>query len=225
MLENLPKDLKTRAYVLKRTNYAEADRILNVITPVGKIAVMAKGVRKARSKMAGAIEMFTLVELNLHFGKSEMAVLTGAKMLRFYPEILKDFDKMELASEILKKISRASENIDSADFFMIVDSCLNAINDGANLDLVETWFLMRLAKAMGEQINLYYDKNGEKLAEDKKYIWNEMDKVLEVQENAEIDANAIKIMRMAWTVDFEVFSRIKNVEKFLPIVFEIAKTV
>ena len=46
------KDLKTLGIVLRRTNYGEADRILNLITPVGKVAAMAKGVRKEKSKLA-----------------------------------------------------------------------------------------------------------------------------------------------------------------------------
>ena len=40
------KDIKTKGYVIRRTNYGEADRILNIITPLGKLSAMAKGVRK-----------------------------------------------------------------------------------------------------------------------------------------------------------------------------------
>ena len=48
-IQNNLKDLKTRALVLRRTNYGESDRILNLITPVGKVSAMAKGVRKEKS--------------------------------------------------------------------------------------------------------------------------------------------------------------------------------
>ena len=77
------RDVKTLAYVLRRTNFGEADRILNLITPEGKMSAIAKGVRKEKSKLAGGVEMFSLTELNLHFGKSEMATVTGAKMLAY----------------------------------------------------------------------------------------------------------------------------------------------
>ena len=72
------KDEKTLAYVLKRTNYGEADRILNIITPDGKRAVIAKGVRKEKSKLAGGVEMFSLSELNIHYGKGEFGLVTSA---------------------------------------------------------------------------------------------------------------------------------------------------
>ena len=54
MSKNTPDNyLRTFGYVLRRTNYGEADRILNIITPSGKISAIAKGVRKEKSKLAG----------------------------------------------------------------------------------------------------------------------------------------------------------------------------
>lgn len=56
MQKNMPnKDIRTLGIVLRRTNYGEADRILNILTPSGKITAIAKGVRKSRSKLAGRI--------------------------------------------------------------------------------------------------------------------------------------------------------------------------
>lgn len=224
MLENMPKDLKTYAFVLKRTNYGEADRILNLITPEGKIAVMAKGVRKPKSKLAGGVEMFSLTEVNLHFGKTKMAVLTGAKMVRFYGEILKDLSRMEIASEILKRISRAADSVDSVDFFKIVDECLVALNDGRNIDVIKAWFTLNLTRVMGEEINLYRDNNGEKLKADKKYRWDYNEKVFYVSLNGEIDTNTIKILRLLTTTDLAVAWRIKGIEKYMPEILEILKS-
>ena len=62
MLNNMQnKDIKTMGYVLKRTNYAEADRILNLITPQGKISAIAKGVRKEKSKLAKILRKWNLL--------------------------------------------------------------------------------------------------------------------------------------------------------------------
>lgn len=82
------EDLKTLGVVLRRTNYGEADRILNIITPAGKVAAIAKGVRKARSKLAGGVEMFCLSELQIHRGRSELGVVTSARMIRHYKGVL-----------------------------------------------------------------------------------------------------------------------------------------
>ena len=34
----MPSDIRTHAIVLRRTNYGESDRILNLLTPEGKMA-------------------------------------------------------------------------------------------------------------------------------------------------------------------------------------------
>lgn len=225
MLDNLPRDLKTTAYVLRRTNYNEADRILNLITPEGKISAIAKGVRKSKSKLAGAVEMFILAEVNLHFGKSEMATLTGAKMLKFHGEILKDLSRMEIASEFLKEINRAAEMIDSPEFFEILDKCLTALNNDMNQTMVESWFLLNLARAMGEQINLYLDVNGNALDAGANYYWNEQEMGLELNERGMIDAEMIKLLRLMWSADFAVVSRVKDSDKYMAEILKIAQAV
>lgn len=226
MSEKTPSDVKTLAYVLRRTNYGEADRILNLITPAGKITAFAKGVRKSRAKLAGSVEMFTLFEANLHFSKKgEFATLTGAKMLRFCSEILKDLRRMEKAGEFLKAIGRATEMVDSPEFFEILDKSLVALDEGDSVQLIEAWFLLNLARAAGEQVNLYRDVNGEPLEVDALYSWNSMEMALEKKPDGEIDVNAIKTMRIFWTSDINVAKRIKNVSEYLPEILKIAQAI
>lgn len=225
MLENIPKDLKTHAFVLRRTNYGEADRIINLISPVGKIAVMAKGVRKPKSKLAGGIEMFSLTNVNLHFGKSEMAVLTGAKMEKFYGEILKDLTRMELASEMLKKINKASDSVDSAGFFEILKSGLSALDSGCDIRLVDAWFNLNLMKIVGEEVNLYRDINGEQLKVDLKYSWNNMEMAFYPDDSGNIDANVIKILRLLISADLDVVRRIKHISNYVEVLNDFSKMV
>lgn len=222
MLEAKRGDVKTLAYVLRRTNYGEADRILNLITPMGKVSAIAKGVRKEKSKLAGGVEMLTRSEINLHFGKSELATVTGAKMQRFYAEILKDLKRMELATMMLKKINRAAEMVETAEHFEILDKSLFALNSGEDVAVIESWFLINLARAMGEQLNLYTDVDGEKLIENARYIWDENESALKKAESGTIDANTIKIMRLIWTTELEVVARIKKVEEHMPEILKIA---
>ena len=224
-MQNDLKDLKTRALILRRTNYGESDRILNLITPVGKVSAMAKGVRKEKSKLAGKIEMFTLTEVNLHFGKSNLATLTGAKMVKFYANILKDFERLELGADFLKKINQVSENIETSEHFEILNQSLAALDDGLDTKIVNTWFLFNLARVMGEQVNLYTDINGNKLDVGSRYVWDVNEKGLRLFNNGEIDANAIKIMRLMWTTDCDVIKRIKNIEVYMPEILRIAKAI
>ena len=170
---NERRELKTMGYVLRRTNYGEADRILNIITPEGKVSAIAKAVRRPKSRLAGGVEIFTLSELNIHMGRGEMGIVTSAKMKKYYGEILKDYRKMELASAILKQINRAAESSDAPEYFKMTDACLVALNGGMDVGLVEAWFDLNLMRAMGEEPNFYRDDKGEKLSPQLKYTWNQ----------------------------------------------------
>ena len=218
-------DIRTYAYVLRRTNFGEADRILNLITPEGKISAIARGVRKEKSKLAGGVEMFSLIDINIHNGRGDLAVVTSAKMLKFYNNLVTNLDKMELAGLILKKVSLEAEHSNSPDFFEIVDQTLAALNVGVEKTLVESWFWFRLAKASGEEANLYYDTDGEKLDEKEKYSWDVMEGALIKSPSGLISANEIKMMRLLVTVDLMVATRVKNVEVMMPEILYIARSV
>ena len=219
------RDVRTLAYVLKRTNFGEADRILNLITPEGKISAMAKGVRREKSKLAGGIEMFSLTELNLHFGKSEMATVTSAKMISYFGNILADFGRMEMAAMILKKISLAAESSDAPEYFKITDSCLKSLNDGMDLRLVESWFLLNLARTLGEEINLYRDAEGEKLKVGTQYSFMAAENALAENPAGEYGEDEIKIMRLMLVTELKTVARIKNIEKSLPAILKFSRIV
>lgn len=203
------KDLKTSGIVLRRTNYGEADRILNLITPVGKVSAIAKGVRKEKSKLAGNIEMFSLTDYVIHFKNSEMGVITSARMIEHYGDIIKSFDCMELAAMILKRISRLSENNDNEAFFDITKQSLMGLNNGVNMALVEGWFLLKTAKASGEEVNLYRDVNGEKLQAGVRYDWNGSESAFYLKDNGEYGTDEIKMLRLMQSSNLNVIQKVK----------------
>ena len=202
-------DIKTLGYVLRRTNYGEADRILNLITPLGKIAVLAKGVRREKSKLAGGIEMFSLSEYTIHRGRGELGIATSAKMMKYYGEIIKDYHRMELGVFLLKRLNMAAENSESAEFFEILDQALNALNDNRDTRLVEAWFLLRLVRATGEEINLYRDGSGNRLESDKRYEWDKYESAFVEKADGGYGANEIKMLRIMATSNFEVVKRVR----------------
>ena len=222
---NMRDDVKTLAYVLRRTNYGEADRIINLITPDGKMSAIAKGVRKEKSKLAGGVEMFSLVELNIHRGRSEMGVVTSAKMLKYYNNIVSDLKKIELAALILKKISLLAESSDNPEYFKIVDQSLACLNSGIDTKIVESWFWLNLLKASGEEINLYRDADGKKLLAENRYTWDAMATVFVENKNGDYDANDIKVLRLILTTDLKMVARIKNINEMMPKILKLIHTV
>ena len=223
-MANKIRDLSTDAIVLKRTNYGEADRILTLITPLGQRSAIAKSVRKEKSKLAGAVEPFTLAKMNLHEGRGELLVVTGVKVERFYSNVLKDFTRLEVASEVLKRVMRVSSLVDSPDYFDITKQSLTALDMGADIEKVVTWFYLNLAKASGEEINLHFDTDGEPLGENSWYVWDAMELGLKKEPHGKIAKNEIKMLRLMLAAKLSLVLRVKNTEEMMPELLYIAKT-
>ncbi len=218
------KDIRTKAIVLRRTNYGETDRILNVLTPSGKISVLAKGVRKERSKIAGGIEMFSLSEITVHEGRGELAILTSARTKEFYQGVLANFDRMEAASEIIKRVARAAEQVDSTEYFSLVIQALRAINKGSDLGLIMAWYYFNLVRISGEQINLYTDTEGDELDADLNYTWDVTEKALRASESGKISVNEIKMMRLMISLELPLVLRVNGAEEMVDELLYIAKS-
>ncbi|MBQ2622826.1 DNA repair protein RecO [Candidatus Saccharibacteria bacterium] len=218
-------DIRTQGFVLRRTNYGEADRILNIITPLGKFVVIAKSVRKSKSKLAGSVEMFSLIDFNIHQGRSEFGVVTGAKMLEHYGEILHDYRRMELAGLVLKKISQAAESANSEEYFNITKQCLVGLNAGLNTDLIEAWFLLHLMKVMGEEMNLYRDINGEKLVENENYSFDNTALAFMANDGGEFGTNEIKFLRLLVTSKLNVVQRVKVDDSMIREILDLVRVV
>jgi DNA repair protein RecO (recombination protein O) len=75
----MPAPLKTEAIVLRSIRYGEADRILHLYTPAhGRLGAIAKGARRARSRLGGRLEPFLRVHVVLHEGRGELYTVTAA---------------------------------------------------------------------------------------------------------------------------------------------------
>lgn len=219
------QSLKTKAFVLRRTNLGEADRLLDLLTPEGKLAVYARSVRKEKSRLAGGIEMFCLSEVAIHQNPvKNRNILTSAKMLKFYNELLSDLPRLELASEILRRISRAAESVDHPVYFSLVEQSLSGLDQGLNPNLVSAWFHLNLAKAKGEPVNLLTDTAGEKLRPENTYVWDSTELALRPFSGGSINANHIKFMRLMLSSPLALASRVQNGDSYLPEILHIAKS-
>jgi DNA repair protein RecO (recombination protein O) len=74
------------ALILRRRDVGEADRILVLGTPTGKRHVIARGVRKTTSRLAGHIELFTYTTMQLAIGRT-FDVVTQSSVREQFPSI------------------------------------------------------------------------------------------------------------------------------------------
>lgn len=147
--------IKTNGIVLKRINFGEADRILTILTErFGKIKAIAKGVRKTKSKLAGSLEPFMNVDLQLCEGKT-FYIVTGAAISEEFPKIHSDLIKTSHAfyiGELLDKFLQENQKV-SAVFEIFLDA-LKTIEEEKGEFLLRI-FELRIIEACGFHPELF----------------------------------------------------------------------
>lgn len=216
---------RTRAIVLRRTNYGEADRIIQIITPDGRRSVIARGVRKEKSRLAGGIELFALSDIVLTKGRGDLDILTSARLVQFYRHILEDYDRMQFAYEVLKHVARVSDSVDEPEWFDVLHEALQALDSlKTDLDLIKLWFYVRYSKLLGHELSLHYDSEGEPLTSDNKYQYDISEKSFRVSQNGEINADHIKFLRLVSTKSIKVLEQIGGVGEITPVCLSVARS-
>lgn len=213
----MTKSVRTKAIVLRRTNYGEADRIVQFLTPIGRRAALARGVRREKSKLAGGIELFAISDIVITEGKGELGIVTSARLVTFFRHILEDYDTLQFAYEAVKQVGRASEMVDEPEWFEVLAEVLAALdNKTVPLQLAEAWFYLRYADLLGHALNLRRDIVGEPLAADKKYVYDVSEQGLREAASGEIDADHIKLLRLASAKSLGILSQVSGLEPILP---------
>ena len=211
------KNEKLKAIVLRRTNYQEADRILDLVTPLGKRSVIARGVRKEKSRLAGSVELLCESEIVLtKSNKSSLAILTSARLIRFYGNILKSYDRMTFAYDTLKNIGKAVNQIEEPEWYDLLSQVLSGLDDlKIDLRLIRVWFLLQYQKLLGNELNMLYDVNGEKLEKTKKYTYDYLERGLREDIGGKIDGNVIKFLRVVNNNSLDLVTKIGGIDSVL----------
>jgi len=119
-----PHSFSSEGVVLARRNFGEADRILVLYTKnLGRISLLAKGIRRPKSKKRGHVEVFNKIRLQAVSGRG-LDLIIEAEVVEDFKEIRTSLKKISLAYYIAEVIGRIThegeENIEVYD--LIVDT-------------------------------------------------------------------------------------------------------
>lgn len=218
------KTQRTRAVVLRRTNYGEADRILQLLTPEGRRAVMARGVRKEKSKLAGGIELFAVSDVVLGEGRGELGILTSAKLIQFYHHILEDYDRLQFGYHVIALVARASETVDEPEWFDLLVEVLAALDvKTVPLSLVKAWFYIHYSALLGYELNTGRDISGAPLDADTHYTYDVSEKGLRAVQGGELASGHIKLLRLLSTRSLKVLLQIGGIGGVIGVCAQVAE--
>lgn len=103
---------RTEALVLKSFDLRETDQILTLFTrELGKISVVAKGVKKPQSTLRGLVQPFCHSQFYLT-RSGEMHLITQGKINEFFGNIREDLDKTLQALYILELVDKSTVDRD-----------------------------------------------------------------------------------------------------------------
>lgn len=224
------KPTNTVGIVMARTDFSEADRILTVLTPDhGKLRLMAKGVRRVKSKLAGGIELFSVSEVTFIRGRKDIGTLLSARLKVHYGTIVHDLGRTMLAYDVLKTLNRATEDEPDSAYFAVLQTTLaNLDRPAVGSDLIQSWFQAQLIKLAGHTPNLLTDKAGNRLAVDGTYAFDLESMTFEAAPSGRYQAPHIKILRLLFSAQPEQLQAIERIDEYLkldaPLVETMLKT-
>jgi len=147
---------RTEAVVLRRGDLGEADRILTVYSPDhGKLRLVAKGVRRVRSRKAGHLEPFTRVQLQIARGH-DLDVITQAEAADLHATLHHDLERFGYAAYVVELMDRftVQEGESRALFRLLVDT-LDRLSGTAEPAAVVDFYQLRLLDLVGYRPELF----------------------------------------------------------------------
>jgi DNA repair protein RecO (recombination protein O) len=141
--------------ILKRRNIGEADRLLVLLSRErGKMAVVARGVRRMGSKLAGHIEPLNEVKFFLAEGK-KMDIVAGAEIVQDFSPITESLDRYRSASVMLELTDKLlADEEPNEEIYRLLSFSLAQLNGGESPKAVESFFEIRLISLLGYQPEL-----------------------------------------------------------------------
>jgi DNA repair protein RecO (recombination protein O) len=147
---------RSEAVVLRHSDFGEADRLLTVYTPhLGKLRLLAKGVRKPTSRKAGHLESFTRTQMLVARGRN-LDIITQAQMIEPYRGLRQDLWRMSHAYYVGELVDRFSEEQnENQPLYRLLCDVLGWICESPNLAMTMRYFELHLLDLAGYRLQLF----------------------------------------------------------------------
>jgi DNA repair protein RecO (recombination protein O) len=147
---------RTEGIVMRRRNQGEADRVLTLCTPQGKVNVIAKGARKPRSRKAGHIELFCHARFVIARVKHSWDIVSQAETVEPHTVLRSDLMRGTHARYVVELLDRFfTEGEGEQALFDLLDHALAWLCTDEDLDLVARFYEQHLLGLAGFRPELF----------------------------------------------------------------------
>jgi DNA repair protein RecO (recombination protein O) len=127
---------RTQGIVIRRRNQGEADRVLTLCAPMGKIEVIVKGARKTRSRKAGHVELFARSNFVVSRVKGSWDIVSQAEMVEPHTLLRSDLLRGTYARYAVELLDHFfTEGEGGQALFDLLDHTLTWLCEGDDPDL------------------------------------------------------------------------------------------
>ncbi len=223
---------KTRAFVFKKSDINESDRIFSVFTQdYGRLNIFAKAIRKSVSKLRSGVGIFSMSDIEFIQGKNKKT-LTETKLLEKFGSLTQDLEKFRVVNkigEVLDNFLEGQEK-DEAIFNLINETFikLNSLEIGKiptgnppmgikwKLEILYDYFLWNFLSFLGYKPEVYKCASCRgKLNPYNLYFSNKTGGVIckkclgHDALSQRINSDIVKLLRLIFKNDWQVLSKLK----------------
>lgn len=147
---------RTEGVILRRSDVGEADRILTLYTPErGKIRLLAKGVRRPSSRLAGHVELLAHSTFLVARGRN-LDIITQAQTQQAFAALRQDLERIGWGCYIAELLERmAPEQEENYPAYLLLLEALDLLDQGGNGEMIARSFEAHLLGYMGYRPQLF----------------------------------------------------------------------
>ncbi len=144
------RTIRTEGVILRRKNFGETDRLLTVFTrKLGRVSVIAKGVRKPTSRKTGHVEPFMRSALLIAKGKN-LYILTQAETIDAYMPLREDLTGIGYGAYVVELLDAFTyEEGANLTIYKLLTSTLERLSRGDAAEIALRYYELRLLDSVG----------------------------------------------------------------------------
>jgi DNA repair protein RecO (recombination protein O) len=150
------RSIRTEGVILRRRDFGEKDRLLTIFTrKMGRVGVIAKGVRNPQSKKSGHVEMFMRSSLLIAKGRN-LHILTQAEMIDAYGALRESLVGIGFGSYVVELLDAFTyEEGSNLPLYKLLLNTLERLNEGRSPDVVLRYYELHLLDHVGFRPQLF----------------------------------------------------------------------
>ncbi len=137
------------AIILERRDQGEADRVLMVLAEDGRHDLLARGVRKPRSRKSGHLELFCRARMLVSRVRGSWDIISQAEASELWAGLREDFVRGTYARYVAELVLRFFEGETEPTLFQLVNTTLTLLEQAEEPERLLRWYEQQLLGLAG----------------------------------------------------------------------------